>query len=142
MDITSAVAQRAGGTARGIVTALLGDGLVSIECGDDELVCQVLQSSDRALTLHPGDEVLLLPPRLEEDVGIVLGRLGEANAPEAAADSLPDEVVIEAGKGLTLRVGEGSITIREDGRILIKGKDLVSHARGLNRIRGGAVAIN
>jgi len=41
-----------------------------------------------------------------------------------------------------LRVGDGSITIREDGKVLIKGKDLVSHAQRMNRIKGGAVSIN
>ena len=29
-----------------------------------------------------------------------------------------------------------------DGKILIKGKDLVSHAQRTNRIKGGSVAIN
>jgi len=43
---------------------------------------------------------------------------------------------------MTLRVGNGSITIRGDGKILIKGSDLVSHAQRTNRIRGGAVSIN
>ena len=48
----------------------------------------------------------------------------------------------EAKHQLTLRVGEGTISIREDGKILIKGTDLVSHAQRMNRIKGGAVSIN
>ena len=55
---------------------------------------------------------------------------------------VPEELLLEAKHSLTLRVGDGSITIREDGKILIKGKDLVSHATRLNRIKGGAVQIN
>ena len=51
-------------------------------------------------------------------------------------------MVLEAKRRLTLKCGDGSITIREDGKILIKGKDLVSHATRMNRIKGGAVQIN
>ena len=44
--------------------------------------------------------------------------------------------------GSSSRVGDGSIEIRADGKILIKGTDLVSHAKRMNRIKGGAVSIN
>ncbi len=90
--------------------------------------------------LVPGDEVLVL--LAEEGRAIVLGRVGPSAESDAASAQLPDEVVLEARKGMTLRVGEGSITLRADGRILIKGKDLVSHARRMNRIRGGSVSLN
>ncbi len=73
---------------------------------------------------------------------IVLGRLDHAISRSDASSSIPDEIVLEAKKGLVLRVGEGSITIRSDGKILIKGKDLVSHAKRTNRIKGGAVSLN
>jgi hypothetical protein len=51
-------------------------------------------------------------------------------------------LVLEATREMTLRVGDGSITIRKDGKILIKGTDLVSHAKRMNRVKGGAVSIN
>ncbi|HKM56274.1 MAG TPA: hypothetical protein VJY33_22910, partial [Isosphaeraceae bacterium] len=57
-------------------------------------------------------------------------------------DEPPDELIFEAKQSLTLKCGEGSITLRGDGKILIKGKDLVSRAQRMNRIKGGAVAIN
>jgi hypothetical protein len=98
------------------------------------------------LHLEPGDKVLVAGagslPR-----AVILGRIGAPRAVEKLMTELPateppDELVLEAKHSLTLRVGEGSITIREDGKILIKGRDLVSHAQRLNRIRGGAVSIN
>lgn len=109
--------------------------------------CDVLQTheADR-LHLQPGDRVLVAGagslPR-----GVILGRIGAPRAVEKLMAELPtteppDELVLEAKHSLTLRVGEGTITIREDGKILIKGKDLVSHAQRLNRIKGGAVSIN
>jgi len=80
---------------------------------------------------------------------VILGRIGPSHAApgetrtgSATHDETPAELVLEAKHSLTLRVGDGSITIREDGKILIKGKDLVSHAQRLNRIKGGAVQIN
>jgi len=51
-------------------------------------------------------------------------------------------VVIEARQEILLRCGKGYILIREDGRIVIKGTDLLSRSSGINKIKGGAVRIN
>jgi hypothetical protein len=83
-----------------------------------------------------------------ESRGVVVGRLAtpaiiaEHQQKETAAHEVPESLLLEARESLTLRVGDGSITIRADGKILIKGKDLVSHATNMNRVKGGAVAIN
>jgi len=115
---------------------------VRFEEEPDERLCHLLCSSDTPLSLAPGDVVLVWQPA-PEDQGVILGRLGPSHAPTPEASSEPpEELVLEARHSLTLRVGSGSITIREDGKILIKGKDLVSHATRLNRIKGGAVQIN
>lgn len=110
---------------------------VLVECGGGErLMCDLLYLDSTAVQYLPGDTVLVL---LEASgTGVVLGRIG----PGAAPSSTPDELVLEARNSLTLRVGDGSITIRKDGKILIKGRDLVSHATRRNRIRGGSVEIN
>ena len=72
------------------------------------------------LRLVPGDEVLVL--LAEEGRAIVLGRIGPSAESDASNAQLPDEIVLEARKGMILRVGEGSITLRADGRILIRGR--------------------
>ena len=113
----------------------------------DVLPADFLQTSDGAqLRLQPGDVVLVWRPAEDAQRAVIFGRI---TAPVAAAvpttdarAEIPDTLVLEARESLTLRVGNGSITIRADGKILIKGKDLVSHAQRMNRIRGGAVAIN
>ena len=74
--------------------------------------------------------------------GVVMGRVGASKSPKKRDKSGPDELTIEAKQNLVLRCGDGSITLRNDGKILIKGKDLVSRAKRLNRIKGGSVAIN
>jgi hypothetical protein len=104
-----------------------------------EFRCEVLETGlTAALVLHPGDDVLVWKGGSAKDMCVVLGRVGF----RAGVTGAPDRLLIEAKDGLTLRVGDGSITLRSDGKILIKGKDLVSHAKRMNRIKGGAVSIN
>ena len=51
-------------------------------------------------------------------------------------------LVIEAKEEIVLRCGKGSITVRADGRVVIKGTELVSRSSGVNKIRGALVNIN
>jgi hypothetical protein len=140
--------------ARGIVIGVAGDGAVTIECPgreDDLLTCDVLEGPlSHRLDLIPGDTVLAWLPD-DGARGVVIGRVGPARVDSSPVvgvasppvnDETADTLVIEAKHSLTLKVGRGSITIREDGKILIKGSDLVSHAQRVNRIKGGSVAIN
>lgn len=117
------------------------------------VTAETLITSDVPLTLSPNDRVLCLVEAENHEHGVILGRLGGVTPrPETherirraaieTDDQPQDSLTIEAKHSLTLRVGDGSITIREDGKILIKGKDLVSHAQRMNRIKGGAVSIN
>lgn len=132
---------------RGRVDSISEDGSLLVNTDSGMLPCEQLTSGERPVTLAVGDPVLVWHTGRQGERGVVLGRTGAspAAAPERTLDvdtDTPDSIVLEAKHSLILRVGEGSITIREDGRILIKGKDLVSHAQRLNRIRGGAVSIN
>lgn len=80
--------------------------------------------------VRSGDRVLVQPVGDGQVVTAVLD------------DGSPDELVIEAGRQLTIRCGEGSLTIRRDGRVLIRGLDIVTRATRANRIKGAQVAIN
>lgn len=126
---------------RAKVAAILEDGTIALREPEDR-VCDVLIPSTRAPEIRAGAEVLVWLPSDAEERGVVLGCIGPWRTLSEPEEQISDELVLEAKHSLTLRVGEGSITIREDGRILIKGKDLVSHAKRLNRIKGGAVQIN
>jgi hypothetical protein len=132
--------------ARGTIDAVVGGERVIVRVGGDDndvCWCDVLTTATAPLDFAPGDEVLIWHPGRNEERAVILGRLGaRRSAPSEPEPAAPDELIIEAKKSLVLRVGNGSITIREDGKILIKGKDLVSHAQRTNRIKGGSVAIN
>ena len=131
------------GSRVGKVAALLEEAvLVACGPGDEIVACDVLEPrAAGARPLAEGDAVLVVVPEGNGGRGVVLGRLLRPAA-TGAVEAPPDEIVLEARKGLTLKVGEGSITLREDGKVVVRGRDLVSHARRQNRIRGGSVSIN
>lgn len=52
------------------------------------------------------------------------------------------ELVLTADTQLTLQCGKSSITLTRDGKIVIRGADLVSRASSTHRIRGGTIALN
>ena len=51
-------------------------------------------------------------------------------------------VVVKAEEQLRLQCGESSITLTQEGKILIRGKYLLNRASGVNRIVGGSVQVN
>lgn len=101
--------------------------------------------------------------RIEDPAGWVLvGLVRERIAPDAPDSQVDqDAEVVEMPGGrpelaeidgktvrftardeIVLQCGPGSITLRKDGKIVIKGTHLVSRATGSNRIKGGSVNIN
>ncbi len=87
------------------------------------------------VALAPGDTVLALTPD-QTGRGVVLGRIASGPAhPEATA-------VIEASQALTLKCGASSIELRADGKLMVKGEDVLVKARGTQRIKAGSVNIN
>lgn len=124
----------------------------------DAVVIRAALAAERALVVRaagePGQLVLmgLLRDRVEirEEAGdaeVLPEPVQEQLAPAPA--ERPDEAVIdgktvrfEARDEIVLRCGQGSITLRKDGKIVIKGTQLLSRASGVNRIKGGQVNIN
>jgi hypothetical protein len=134
---------------RGTVVRAEADDLWVDIAGQGPVACDVLKG---ALTgggrLRRGDLVLATLPGGPESRGCVLG-LVTPYRPEGAASGAPEErrisaktLVLEAGERLELRVTDSTIVIDEEGRITVHGKNVVSRARGVNTIRGGAVRIN
>jgi hypothetical protein len=113
----------------------------------------------------PGDNVLVarsLVPLGPDDLGrevaiafiggdrnrpIILGLL---HAPEPLSESSEPieleldghQVAIQAATQLTLRCGKASITLDADGRIVIKGAQILTQASGSHRIRGSSIQLN
>jgi len=60
------------------------------------------------------------------------------------AETVEDDktTVISSEKEILIRCGEASIHLRKDGKIIIKGKDILSRARGNHDIKGGMINLN
>lgn len=131
---------RIGGSTRGVVVDITDAATLVALADGTVLECDVLETAMAGrVPLTPDDHVVVLHGGGAERP-VVLGRI--ATAARRTVPETPDTLVVEARQNLTLRCGAGSITIRADGRILIRGRDLVSHAQRMNRIKGGAVTIN
>jgi hypothetical protein len=84
--------------------------------------------------------------------GFIVQTLPAAELPaltEASSPALPEvaqvdgkRVSIEGKDEIVLSCGEASITLRRNGKIILRGTYLESHSEGTNRIKGGAVQVN
>jgi hypothetical protein len=64
--------------------------------------------------------------------------------PDASVGELPtaETVVIRGRDAIELRCGDACITLRSDGRILIRGTNIISRASEQNRVAGGSIHFN
>lgn len=112
----------------------------------EELQTAVAERRGAVLLFDRGDPGLpLLMGLLQPDNGtpnidLILQSDGEAHALEARVDG--KRVLLEGSEEIVLRCGEASITMRRDGKIVIRGTHLLSRSKWTNRIKGGSVQIN
>ncbi len=52
------------------------------------------------------------------------------------------KIALEAHDEISLRCGKASITMKSNGKVIVKGVEIVSRAARANKIKGGTVAIN
>jgi hypothetical protein len=81
---------------------------------------------------------------MEDPLGKLVSFEVAGEKAKEAKDVLVDgkRVTIEAETEVLLKCGKGSIQIRKDGKIIIKGTDLLSRSSGRQRIRGASVSVN
>jgi hypothetical protein len=70
--------------------------------------------------------------------------VGLVQAPGAASEARVDgkRVVLTGTEEVELRCGEASISLKKDGKLVIRGAYVETRAKGTNRIKGGSVQIN
>jgi hypothetical protein len=99
----------------------------------------------RTLTedLHVGAKVLLTFDGGDPTRPIVLGIIYDRSRVQGRTLHLrASRIVLEADNELSLKCGEGAFEARRDGRVSVKGRDVVSHASRTNKVRGATVQIN
>lgn len=74
-----------------------------------------------------------------DDQPLILGFL-QPLMPEVEADG--EALILEARQEITLRCGAASITMTEDGRVTIRGTQILSRSEGANRVQGATVQLN
>jgi Domain of unknown function (DUF6484) len=119
---------------------------------DQSAIARAIATRQPALLLFENGDA-----RLQIVVGLVqpspgaalFGALLAAEAPDASADKRPiearidgEQVVLEGRESVTLKCGDATITLRRDGKVILKGAYIETRAKGVNRIRGGSVKIN
>jgi len=115
---------------RAVVT---GQGVVLVfENGDPGLPIVIgMLSSGQPVT--PFQELLVSPRAGTVD------RLS-GTAIEARMDG--ERMILEGKREVVLKCGEASITLRSDGKVLLRGAYVETYAKGVNRIKGASVKIN
>lgn len=144
--------RRRGGSARGprIGTIVaVDDGSTLVDYDDNAGGPLVARSTVAIARSDAGREVLMIFERNNPALPVIVGFLADQPAPAIATTRGVDDVavdgeriVFEATKEILLRCGEGSILMRSDGTVIIKGINITTRARALNKVRGAAVKIN
>ena len=73
---------------------------------------------------------------------LVAGRPAATNRLKVEARLDGERVVLEGKNEIVLKCGEASITLRRDGKMVLRGAYIETYAKGVNRIKGGSVKIN
>ncbi|MGB4828424.1 MAG: DUF6484 domain-containing protein [Paracoccaceae bacterium] len=102
------------------------------------------RSLTRLVAADVGAEVALLFEDGDRARPLIVGKLVEPARDDAAPVVVADGQLLRlvAKERIELRVGKASLVMEADGRITLRGTDLVSHASRSNRIRGGSVNLN
>jgi len=140
------------------IVGTTSSGTITVECGFGAQAARLmsgLKRSELAEQKMQGREVLVVFEAGDPEKPIILGLVqdpldeliafdGHSELTEEPKDIVLDgrRMTIEAHEEIVLKCGEGSITLRKDGKIIIKGTHLLSRATGPNRIKGGSVQIN
>ncbi len=114
----------------------------------EELAAAALNGRSVVLAFENGDPTLPLILGLMPESGCAEGQLAQHEKGDSSA--APDVVLqvdgrrvhIRAQEEIVLECGNASITLRRNGRVVIRGNYVETYSEGTNRIKGGQVRIN
>jgi hypothetical protein len=109
--------------------------VLMFENGDPHLPLIVGLEQVRSAT--PMLDALLAEPDPEP-----AGEAGQPGAAPVEAHVDGKRVTIEGADEVVLKCGQASITLRRNGKLIIKGTYVETHSSGVNRIKGGSVQVN
>jgi len=138
---------------RGRIVEITAAGEIRVE-NDPEgmsIPCDFLRTSSAPLPqLNPGDFVLYALDETKSR-GCVLGVIQkylpeEDKSPNQLLAQSPteevQEIMFNAQEKIELRCGKSLLTMDKAGKIILRGENVASRAKGTNKIKGGSVQIN
>lgn len=106
----------------------------------------VLDSASIEHAIQGKRQVLLCFDAERSDRPIIVGLVApvgaEETSPSLEARVDGRRVVLDAEDEIVLKCGAASITLRRNGRVVVRGTYVETSSEGVNRIKGGAVKIN
>lgn len=146
-------------SSKGVVLEMLDEGLILVQDHQDVdavYPCYFLRTAAGAPPeIQAEDLVIYRVPEIDEEYGVVLGVIEKYSVFDdkvakklkkrevSQMTTLEDKVLhIKAHDGMVIECGKATIILTKDGKIQIKGQDLLSRARGMNRVKGAGVNIN
>jgi hypothetical protein len=118
------------------------DGKLSVksDLGGLKITCDFLRTSAGPLPkLYLGTPVLCIA---SESTGYVLGVIQPYLPEKAEEKEEPARLTLKATDSIELTCGESVLSMKEDGKIVLRGKDITTRASGSNKIKGSSVHIN
>jgi hypothetical protein len=129
-----------GGPIAARTTLVLSDAALVRAIAARQGALLVFENADPALPILIG---LIQSPEASAFEALLDGPRDASRArPERAARLDGESVVLEGEREVVLRCGDASLTLRRDGKAIIRGAYVETHSKGVNRIKGGAVKIN
>jgi hypothetical protein len=136
------------GPVRARATIPLDPGTVERAVVTGRGVMLVFENGDRCLPIVTGLLQASEPPTPFQEL-LVAPRAAAAPASAPGAGRPPlearldgERLVLEGKREIVLKCGDASITLRRDGKMVLRGAYVETYARGVNRIKGGSVKIN
>jgi hypothetical protein len=144
------------GLALGHIARVGEDGVVFITVdGGAARMAELASSVDPAGVERArvaGELAVLALPTDPKRAPMILGLVPPPRAPDQAVAHLAPELILADSDGKRLRIqaadeivlecGKASITLRRNGKVIIKGTHVETNSEGTNRIKGGQVRIN
>ncbi len=125
------------GVQRATITAFAPDGrpqiLIPATHGEDPLSARALIPLTPAALGREAAVVMM------DGEPLILGLI-QPLLPEVEADG--EKLILEARREVTLRCGKASIHLTADGRVTIRGTQVLSRSDGPNRVQGASVQLN
>ena len=140
--ISSATPGASGRVMLGTLTHVEGPGRGQVDVQGASMTARTTLALEAK---HVGSQVTLLLSEDEPRWPVILGVVLPADAPEtppmeARLDG--KRVRLEAKTELVLRCGRASLTLTRDGKVVLRGAEVLQTSTGTHRIQGASVRIN